>query len=92
MDGDSAKQLGLYLLFWIAYFLIVYAACFYVYRRLRGEPPQEGNRPVLVKGQTIPAKVFWEERDKRFRKIFLRVVMILMFVPLLLPLILRLVG
>jgi hypothetical protein len=92
MEGGDAKQFGLYLLFWIVYFFIIYAVCTYLYIKVRGEPPQDGDRIVFIEGRTVPAKLVWQERDQQLKKRFLRVAMILMFVPLLLPFILRMIG
>jgi hypothetical protein len=92
MEGGAAKQFGLLLLLWIAYFFIIYSVCTYLYFKMRGEPPKEENRLVFIEGRTVPAKLVWQERDQRLRKRFLRLAMILMFVPLLLPFILRIIG
>lgn len=95
MEGGAAIRFGLFLLFWIVYFLIIYLLCTYFYRKLSGKPPKEENRLILVKGQTVSAKTAWQERDQQLRKRFMRIAMILMFVPLILPiilLILRLIG
>ena len=95
MEGGDATRFGLFLLFWIVYFLIIYLLCIYFYRKLSGKPPKEENRLILVKGRMVSAKTAWQERDQQLRKRFTRIAMILMFVPLILPvilLILRLIG
>ena len=92
MEGGDAKQFGLYLLFWIVYFLIVYAVCTYLYTKMRGKPPKDEDRLVFIEGRTVPEKLVWQERDRQLRKRFLRIAMILMFVPLVLPFILRMIG
>ncbi len=88
MEGGAATRFGLFLLFWIVYFTIIYSLCTYFYIKRRGEPPKEENRPILVKGRTVSAKTAWQERDQQLRKRFMRIAMILMFVPLILPVIL----
>ena len=92
MDGNVPRQFGIYLLFWILYFTVLSSICLYIYRRIRERPPKEGKRLVPWEGQTVTAGVAWEERDRLLRKKILRIGMGFMVLPLLLPLLLRLIS
>lgn len=92
MEGSAARQFGLFLVFWILYFLIIYSVCTYFYLRLRGKPPKEEGGLILMGGRTVSPIVAWEERDRVLRKRFLGIGVVLMLMPLFLPFLLRLIG
>lgn len=92
MERSEARQFGLYLVFWILYFLIIYSVCTYFYLRLRGKPPKEEGRLILVGGRTVSAIVAWEEREQMLRKRFRTLGVILMLLPLFLSILLRLLS
>jgi len=81
MEGNTSRQLAVYLIFWIAYFLVVYSGCVWAYLRLLGRPP--GGEP------SGPAKAAWEEKERGLRRRFYRVGGTLMLIPLLWPFIRR---
>jgi hypothetical protein len=90
MEGSAGRVFALYLLFWIVYFLILYAGLTYFYLRLRGKPPKEEGRLVIVEGRTMTAKAAWEERDRMLRRRFRTLGVVLILLPLFLPLLLLL--
>lgn len=92
MNESAPRQFGFFLLFWILYFVIILVVCSFIYGRVREQPPKEGKRLVSWKGRTVTAVVAWEEKDRLLRKTFLRIGMGLMILPLILPLLLRLIG
>jgi hypothetical protein len=87
MDGGAARQFGWYLLFWLAYFTIVYSSLMFLYLKRRGVPPGgSGSRTDTI------SKAAWEERDRVLRKKLVRIGFTLMVAPLLFPILLRILG
>ncbi len=89
MEPSIGKQLGLATIAWTLYFLIVFLVCHFTYIKLRGGPPKNPDAPVLFQGKTAPALTIWQERDKRLRRLFFAIGAGLMFLPLVLPLVLK---
>lgn len=87
MDEESARQFGLYLGSWIAYFLVVYFSCTFLYLKWRGKPPGKNEHSIQKGKSATSAMALWEERDAILRKRFLRIGMGLMALPLLWPLV-----
>jgi hypothetical protein len=76
------------ILFWVAYFFIIFLICHWLYQRLVGPEPKPAAPSVIVGGKSIPAREVWKRRAKRFQKIFFIVAVILMVLPLFLPFVL----
>ena len=89
MEPSIGKQLGLAILVWVLYFLIVFLICNFVYIKLRGQPPKNPDAPVIVRGRPASALTVWQEKDKRLRRLFIAIGAALMLLPLLLPLALK---
>lgn len=89
MEPSIGKQLGLAILVWTLYFLIVFLICNFVYIKLRGQPPKNPDAPVIVRGRPASALTVWQEKDKRLRRLFIAIGVTLMLLPLLLPLALK---
>ena len=89
MEPSIGKQLGLAILVWVLYFLIVFLVCNFVYLKLRGQPPKNPDAPVIVRGRPTSALTVWQEKDKRLRRLFIAIGAALMLLPLLLPLALK---
>jgi hypothetical protein len=89
MESSIGKQLGLAILVWTLYFLIVFLICNFVYLKLRGQPPKNPDTPVIVRGKPVSALTVWQEKDKRLRCLFITIAVTLMLLPLLLPLVLK---
>jgi len=89
MEPSVGKQLGIAIFFWIAYFTAVYLVCKFLYNRLRGQPPTHPDAPAVVHGKTSTRMAAWEERDRRLRRAFAAVGIILMILPLLIPIVLK---
>jgi len=89
MEPSIGKQLGLAILVWVLYFLIVFLVCNFVYIKLRGQPPKNPDAPVIVRGRPTSALTVWQEKDKRLRRLFIAIGAALMLLPLLLPLALK---
>jgi hypothetical protein len=83
MEGSVSRQFGVYLVFWIAYFTVVYSGCLWAYFRLLGKPPEDRGRQALAA---------WEEKERSLRRRFYRIGAVLMLIPLLWPFIRRLIG
>jgi hypothetical protein len=92
MPENESRQFAVFLIFWIVYFLLVYAVLMRIYLRLRGNAPKNENQLVLIEGRPVPARTVWEERDRTLRKRFRRIGLSLMLFPLLIPLLLALLG
>lgn len=92
MDGNVARQLGFYLLFWVVYFLVVYSVCVYVYFKQRTLPPKEEGILVRIGGRTLTAIKAWEETDQALRKRLFRIGVGLMVAPVFLRILTELLG
>jgi hypothetical protein len=82
MEESVSRQFGIYLVFWIAYFAVVYSGCLWAYFRLLGRPPETGGTQAMAA---------WEEKERGLRRRFYRIGAALMLVPLLWPFIHRLI-
>lgn len=89
MEPSFAKQMGLGILAWTVYFLAVFLICNWIYSRLSGKPPGNPNASVLKDGKTAQTVQVWEARDRRLRRVFIGIGVALIFLPLLLPFLLR---
>jgi len=89
MEPSIGKQLGLATVVWTLYFLIVFFVCNIIYLNLRGRPPKNPGAPVIAQGRTATALTVWQERDRRLRRLFIAIGVVLMLLPLLLPLLLK---
>jgi hypothetical protein len=89
MESSIFKQLGLAILFWILYFLIVFLACKFIYLRLRGLPPAHPDAPALAEGKPTTKIVVWQDRERRLRRVFVAIGVFLMILPLFIPLLLK---
>lgn len=74
---------------WVAYFLLVYFSCHFLYLKIRGAPPANPKTLVPHEGKHVPAGEIWEERDRRLRKKFVVAGVVLVFLPLLFPILAR---
>jgi len=89
MEPSILKQLGLAILIWILYFLIVFLASKFIYLRLRGLPPTHPDAPALAEGKPTTKIAVWRDRDRRLRRIFVAIGIILVVLPLFIPMILK---
>jgi hypothetical protein len=89
MEPSIGKQLGLAIIAWTLYFLVVFFLCNFIYRRLRGRPPKDPKATVLLRGRPASALTVWEEKDRRLRRLFIAIGVAGMLLPLLLPLVLK---
>jgi hypothetical protein len=89
MEPSIVKQLGLAILVWILYFLVVFLACKFIYLRLRGRPPAHPDAPALAEGKPTTKMAVWRDRDRRLRRVFVAIGLFLMILPLFIPLLLK---
>ena len=76
------------ILFWVVYFVIIFFSCHWLYRLLRGPEPKPHDPPLVIQGESIPAKEIWERRAKRLQRLLIIVAVVLMVLPLFLPFVL----
>lgn len=74
----------------MAYLLLVYFSCSFLYFKIRGNPPKAPEQPVTYRGKTMEAGRAWDDRTRRIRRIFIGIGSGLVLLPLLAPIFLRL--
>ena len=77
------------ILVWVAYFLIIFFICHWLYQRISGPVPKPEAPSVIIQGKPVKATEVWERRAKRLRRIFILLAVILMLFPLFLPFVLE---
>jgi hypothetical protein len=77
------------LIFWVSYFLIIFFVSHNWYLRLRGEPPKTSGT-VIVNGKKVSAMEAWETNTQRLKKKFIRWSLAAAILPLLFPIIAKL--
>jgi len=80
--------LFLAILFWVAYFFVIFFVCHWLYQRLVGQEPKPEAPPVMLHGRPVKAREVWELRAKRLRQGLIILAVILMILPLFLPFVL----
>ncbi len=70
---------------WVAYLLLVYFSCHFLYYKIRGTPPQNPKTLVPYKGEHIPAGEAWNDHERRLKKTFIIIGATLVILPLLFP-------
>ncbi len=89
MPISEGKQLIYAMAGWVGYFLLVYFSCHFLYFKMRGKPPQNPKTLVLHKGSHVPALEVWNDHERRLRRAFIIVGVTLVFLPLVFPILAR---
>lgn len=87
---SEGKQLLLAMGGWVAYLVLVYFSCTFLYFKIEGKPPKNPQDPVNYHGNIMPAGLAWEKRTLRTRRVFIGIGTGLVLFPLLAPIFFRL--